>query len=118
MRSTAGAEAEAQATPAAHACRINFSGTVRQGPSAGLALVGSLVVAVDATGAAAGKLERPDGSRLGVVGQVTGRSIDVRIDLGERRVFAMGTLEHDFEACQGDAGGVLVGPEPGDLGDW
>ncbi len=106
------------ATPAPHACRINFTGTVRQGPSAGLALVGTLLVVADPSGSAVGELERPDGSTLGMVGQVTGRAIDLRIDLGERRVFALGALEHDFAECRGDAGGVLVGPEPGDLGDW
>lgn len=106
------------ATPTPHACRINFTGTVRQGPSAGLALVGALTVAVDPSGSALGQLERPDGSTVGVVGQVTGLAIDLRIDLRTRRVFAIGGLEHDFAECRGDAGGMLIGPEPGDLGDW
>lgn len=101
-------------------CRIqDFEATVHYGPDAGLSLGGVLTLQLDASGDTHGTLVRADGSQVNVVGQVTGRAINLALDLGNgRRVVGVGTADADIRSCQGAIGGQLSGPEPGDLGDW
>jgi hypothetical protein len=54
------------------ACGGRFEATVRQGPSAGLALVGQLVVRVEPSGQATAVLTLRDGVTLPATGHVIG----------------------------------------------
>jgi hypothetical protein len=60
-----------------------------------------------------------DGTSLPVVGQATGHSLHLRIDLGQRlALVAVGVGEQEIARCQGAMDGVATGPQRGDLGDW
>jgi hypothetical protein len=59
-----------------------------------------------------GTLKPPGGAEVAVVGQVTGRAINLALDLGGgRAMFGTGTLFRPISECAGTAGGPLVGPE-------
>lgn len=100
-------------------CLLPFEATVRRGPSAGLALTGTLSLAIDARGTAWGILALPDGAGDLVVGQGDGRAVNLLVTLADGRVvYGVGVAEHDVRDCTGAMGGPLVGPQPGDAGDW
>ncbi len=101
-------------------CMRQFEMTVRQGPSAGLQLAGTLVLNVEPSGSInKGSLVLESGGEVRVTGQVTGRAINLLFDIGDGRLlFGVGTLENYISLCTGAMGGPLVGPRPGDLGDW
>jgi hypothetical protein len=102
-------------------CEFEFDAAVYQGPSAGLALIGTLQFDLDAMGGLSGSFALEDGNEVLVVGQVTGRAVNLLFDLGdERYIFGAGTSLNNVrdEDCGGALGGSLVGPEPGDSGDW
>jgi hypothetical protein len=102
-------------------CEFAFEATVYEGPSAGLALVGSLQFDLDPDGGLTGVFALEDGSEALVAGQVAGRAVNLIFDLGdERYIYGVGTALYNVrdEDCGGALGGPLVGPEPGDSGDW
>lgn len=110
-------------------CNLAFVANVRVGPSAGQLLGGTapgelkgqLTFALDQDGAITqGQLQLADGTRFPLVGQATGRALNLRLDLGNaQQVFvAVGTAEQDLTACRGAADGLVTGPQRGDLGDW
>jgi len=124
-RASAPAPIAAQGAP----CTLAFVGTVRLGPSAGQMLAGgtnpgelrgTLSFTADQTGAIAqGQLQLADGSTVPLVGEATGRALNIRLALGGQQVFvAVGTAAQDLTMCQGAADGLLTGPQLGDLGDW
>jgi hypothetical protein len=113
------AAAEATPSPATNACSVPFEAAVRRGPSLGLALVGVLGFDVDDAGGLTGILVQADATTVPVVGQATGRAIALIFTLGEGRVlFGVGTAATDVRSCPTILGGPLVGPAPGDTGDW
>lgn len=101
-------------------CTVEFEATVRQGPSAGLVLKGALSLPVEPSGSInQGVFVLTNGTRLPLVGQATGRAINLLIQLPDgHRVYGVGTMETDLGLCQGMLGGVFTGPLAGDLGDW
>ena len=102
-------------------CEFEFDATVHQGPSAGLALIGILQFDLDTTGGLTGTFALEDGSEALVAGQVNGRAVNLIFDLGDQRyIYGVGTSLYNVrdEDCGGELGGPLVGPEPGDSGDW
>jgi len=111
-------------------CALAFVVMVWQGPSVEQALTpngtrpgelrGELRFSLSETGNLEdGTLLLPDGASLPVVGQATGHSLQVRIELGQRlTLVAVGVGEQAVAACQGAIDGVATGPEVGDLGDW
>ena len=106
--------------PAEHiACGGRFEATVRQGPSAGLSLVGQLMLRVEPSGRASAVLTLRDGSEIKATGNVNGQAINlIFVVRPDTYVFGVGTSQHDFHACAGVWGGPFVGPELGDIGDW
>ena len=100
------------ATEALTRCTGHFEAVVDQGPDAGLTLAGELVVAVDGNGGMTGTLTPASGTEVAVVGQVTGRAINLALNLGgSKAMFGTGTLFQPISQCAGTAGGSLVGPE-------
>ena len=101
------------------ACGGRFEAMVRQGPSAGLSLVGQLVVRVDSSGRASAVLTLRDGSTLQATGHVNGQAINlIFVVRQDTYLFGVGTSQRDFHECAGVWGGPFVGPELGDIGDW
>ncbi len=102
------------------ACVLAFEGTIRNGPNADLSLTGNLgfMVYGESSGLT-GTLKLEDGKEIPVTGQATGRAINLILDLGsDSLIYATGTAQNAMNYCQGSAGGSLVGPLPGDSGDW
>jgi hypothetical protein len=109
-------------------CRLVIVATVRLGPSADALLQGEkpgelrgeISVALGADGAIdRGRLRLGGGQELPVVGQATGRAIDLRVEagIGQALVFT-GTAQQPLARCQGAVDGLFTGPQAGDLGDW
>ena len=101
------------------ACGGRFEATVRQGPSAGLSLVGQLVVRVESSGRATAVLTMRDGATLPATGYVNGQALNlIFVVRQDTYLFGVGTSQRDFHECAGVWGGPFVGPELGDIGDW
>ncbi len=108
----------AACTPAASGCTLNFQAAVRQGPSAGLSVAGDLTWQIRQSNIE-GRLVREDGSEARVTGQADERAIHMVIELdGDNVLLGVGTSQQDIRECRGSLGGSLVGPQPGDSGDW
>jgi hypothetical protein len=112
-------------------CRLDIVATVRLGPNATERmqtdtpgeLRGELDFTLDPDGAIdAGSLRLDDGPQLPVVGQATGRAINLRADFSPVRegltLVLVGTAQEPLRRCQGAVDGLLTGPAIGDLGDW
>jgi hypothetical protein len=131
--------AAAQETATATAAEdVPFNGGFRaeiyQGPSTGLTLVGRLDLTMDEAGRLSGEFvpdageatpgaaaeETPTAAAsVPVTGQLSGVAINLVFYLPEgKRIFGVGTLGEDPATGDWIAGGPLVGPEPGDSGDW
>jgi|SRR5579859_1826477 len=122
--------ANAQTKPTALAtCKLDFSATVRQGPSVNTTQAGTLSFGLAADGSLSGKLTEKDGSQIVMAGQVNGRAINVAFQLkpfdlakGDKGsyIFGTGTAFDPINGddCGGEMGGTFSGPQDGDDGDW
>lgn len=116
--------ARAQSQDAQAICVLDFEATVRLGPGAEdrreTVIVGELRIPLGRGGTfEGGVLTTDDGERYDVVGQAAGRSVGLRIRVGERDVIVgVGAGDASLRACRGEYGGPATGPERGDLGDW
>ncbi len=101
-------------------CQIAFRSVVAVGPSEGAAFQGILTLEVGEDGRIDGGSLETEGPRpYPVVGQVVGRTISLRVEIGEGRALALtGVGEHDVRECRGRLSGTLAGPDLGDLGAW
>jgi hypothetical protein len=121
-----------KAAPAAAqgTCSMEWTGNVRLGPDAGAMIVpgaaqpgevkGTMSLTLGSDGAIEqGQLTLPDGTSMTVVGQATGRALNLRLTDGSGRVLvAVGTGEQPISACSGRIDGSLTGPQNGDIGEW
>lgn len=124
------AMADVREVAAQGTCTMEWTGNVRLGPDTGVMLVtgasqpgelkGTMSVSLGADGAIdQGQLTLPDGTTMTVVGQATGRSLNLRLTDGTGRMLvAVGTGEQAITACSGRIDGSLTGPQNGDLGEW
>lgn len=102
----------------------HFEADIRQGPTKGLRLYGTLRLTASAAGVLSGGLRSEDGQvYVEVSGRVKGRAINLAFDFGysgrtQAYLFAVGTLWEPFSACSGMMGGLFTGPQQGDIGDW
>ncbi len=122
--------AHAQTKPAVlSTCSMDFNATVRQGPSANTALVGTLSFDLGSDGGVTGQLTEKDGTKVAIAGQVTGRAINIAFQLkpadmvkGDKGsyIFGSGVAFNPIAGkdCGGVMGGTFAGPEVGDFGDW
>jgi hypothetical protein len=102
---------------------LPFDVAIRQGPNAGTELLGYLALITDETGSTAGAFITEDEQTLAVVGQITGRAVNLMFTPAEGQpIFGVGTSAVDLVTSHGAVytavGGPLVGPEAGDNGDW
>jgi len=100
-------------------CGYEFEARVVQGPDLGTTLAGRLALEINPAGSLNGVLVGNDGTQINVVGQATGRAVNLVFDLGGGlNVFGVGTAQQPVDACQGVMGGPFAGPHPGSTGDW
>lgn len=101
-----------------------FEVDVVQGPDKGLALDGSLTLSLAPDGSLTGTFTPEKGAAVQVVGQATGRAINLVFDLGKDKtaamkyIFGVGTAVNDLKTCDGRVGGMFVGPQNEDSGYW
>jgi hypothetical protein len=99
--------------------RALFEFHVRQGPSAGLDLNGVVTLQADASGALSGAWTLADQTVVNIVGQATGRAINLLLRLSDDRVvFGVGTADRAWGDALTIMGGVASGPDSGDVSDW
>src|SRR5918996_3085056 len=130
---TAFGRGRSEALPVAQGetCRLAVVATVRLGPDATERmqtdvpgeLRGEISFALGRDGAIdAGRLLLDGGPEVPVVGQATGRALNLRADLQAVQeglaLVLVGTAEEPVSRCTGAVDGMLTGPLPGDLGDW
>jgi hypothetical protein len=109
-------------------CTWKFEATVRVGPNTGTSFAGTLTVEIDKHGALSGPLTTTDDQAIPMVGQVTGRAINLAFELqkpeGEtpgRYLFGTGTAWTPIASAiqyGGVMGGTFAGPDEGNIGDW
>ncbi len=104
---------------AADTCSLPILMTTSAGPNAGTSMAGTLDLEIGDEGAIDNGSFRTDaGASFAVVGQVTGRAINLRISSDQGAFTLIGTAEIDLVLCRGDAAGVFGGAEDGDSGTW
>lgn len=112
--------AAAQDTSPNGTCTLNFYAETGAGPDKSAIYQGSIDLEIGADGAIdKGTFHRDDNNDYPLVGQVTGRAVNLRITLGAGRVLAVvGTAADDAMLCKGEVSGTFSGPRQRDLGTW
>jgi hypothetical protein len=101
-------------------CTLAVVATIAVGPDQDDVFEGELTMVIGADGAIDdGTFETTEGEDLSVVGQATGRALNLRITLANGNSLALtGTGQQDIVRCRGDLSGTFGGPRTGDLGTW
>lgn len=100
-------------------CTFVLQGLTSAGPSKDDTWAGELSVDIGPDGQIdSGALTTADDA-FDLVGQATGRAINLRVALGDgKHLTLVGTAQSDVALCRGGIDGVLGGPEAGDTGTW
>jgi hypothetical protein len=79
-----------------------------------------MAIVVDEVGHLDGSFLLYDGTEVPVSGQATGRAVTLIVSLPNGgRLYGTGGADADVVSCAfTDMGGAVVGPHPGDFGDW
>jgi hypothetical protein len=101
-------------------CVLGIAGTVQLGPNAAQTFQGTLSISIGQDGAIdSGSVQFDDGTTAPVVGQVTGRSIRLRIGSDPAQVITfVGSGVFPVDQCTGDFGGAFSGPGVQNVGVW
>ena len=101
-------------------CKMPFLSTVGTGKNKGKHFDGELEFTIEPTGAIdRGRLTTSDGKTYDVVGQATGRSLNLRIKINPTTFRSLiGTGEKDITDCKGRVDGTFGGWAADDLGLW
>ena len=101
-------------------CRLDIRAQTAGGPSASASYDGTLAFTLGSDGSFAQAVFTPTGDAdLAASGHATGRAIDFQISLTAKQTLAfVGAGDQPISTCSGAIGGLLIGPEPGDLGAW
>lgn len=106
-------------------CSGSFKASTGLGIGDGLQLLGSLTFQVDTSGGLSGSFIAQGQPALQVVGQVSGRTVNLAADLGGGQyLFGSGTAQSTANGCPMIAGGPLtIEAPPGDrpterVGSW
>lgn len=66
-----------------------------------------------------GSFDTDDGTSHPLVGQATGRALNLRITMDQNSVLELnGTADIDLLLCRGGASGTFGGPSDTDIGSW
>ena len=105
-------------------CIYDFDGTIDLGPSSTLPssnqISGELTLTIESDGSInSAKLDLPGGQTWRVVGQATGRAINLRFSVPNTGAFiAVGTGRNDVANCTSAMSGPASGPKRRDAGSW
>jgi hypothetical protein len=124
----------AQAADAMSCTLPYFVASVREGPDKDWYITGDLKLTIAADGSVTGRVTSVDEKDKGkvlaaVMGQITGRAVDLVFDIGRPAdptqgdqevyyLFGSGMMVKPPTECSGPMGGLFTGPRPGDIGDW
>ena len=90
-------------------CTGSFRATTDLGIGEGLKLLGSLSFQVDSSGGLSGTFASGGQPDIQIVGQVTGRAVNLAADLGGGQyLFGSGTVQSSANGCPTIAGGPLA----------
>ncbi len=90
-------------------CTGSFNATTDLGIGEGLKLLGSLSFQLDPSGSLSGTFTSGGQPDIQVVGQVTGRAVNLAADLGGGKyLFGSGTMQGSANGCPTIAGGPLA----------
>jgi hypothetical protein len=108
------------AATAQSTCSLTIRAETVGGPSAPASFDGTLQFTLDASGTISDATFAPTtGNAQAAAGRATGRAIDVSIPLPGNKTLALsGGGSQKIAECSGDLGGILIGPQPGDIGVW
>jgi hypothetical protein len=97
------------ASDASVSCSGSFKASTGLGIGEGLELLGSLSFQIDTSGALSGNFAGGGGPAIQVVGQVSGRSVNLAANLGGGQyLFGSGTAQSTANGCPMIAGGPLT----------
>jgi hypothetical protein len=101
-------------------CRLVLVATVAVGPNKDTVYEGDLEMVIGDNGAIdEGTLTTKDGDEYELVGQATGRAINLRITIDDGQYLSLtGTSQQRITRCRGGIDGTFGGPHTGDLGTW
>ena len=100
-------------------CSFTIHGETSAGPSAPVSYDGTLQFSLGADGIFTQATFTPTGGAAQpATGGVTGRAIDFEVTLSGNQTIAFSGATDQSTTCQGDAAGILTGPQPGDIGGW
>jgi hypothetical protein len=116
----AGVRATAAQDDEEKTCELVLVATVAVGPTKDDVYEGKLTMAIGADGAIDdGSFATEDGKEYDLVGQATGRALNLRITTGNGRYLSLtGTGQQDIILCRASIDGTFGGPRTGDLGTW
>jgi hypothetical protein len=117
----AGVKTAAAQTGETTTCQLQFAARFVTGPGEGTSLSGELSIAIGPEGAIDdGEFRSTQGATFDVVGQVTGRSLDMLFINTEddQRISLNGVAARDVDLCRGGIRGTFGGPDPDNLGTW
>jgi len=108
------------ASAASGTCALKIFAKTSAGPHKDTTYAGTLTFTIGDNGAIdSGSFDVADGSHLKLVGQATGRALNLRVTLADGGVLALnGTADNDLIVCRGAASGVFGGPSDTDIGTW
>jgi hypothetical protein len=108
------------ARAATSTCSLRITATTAVGPNTNTTYAGTLSMTINEQGAIdTGSFDTDDGASYPLVGQATGRALNLRITLGDGRALALaGTAELDLILCRGEVSGTFGGPGDTDVGTW
>jgi hypothetical protein len=101
-------------------CKMPLLSLVATGKNKGHRYDGDLEITIGSDGAIDdGTLTTEDGNTYDVVGQASGRAINLRVKLAADRFLSLiGTSEQDASLCRGRMDGMFGGWAESDLGTW
>ena len=109
-----------RAPAASGACELTIFAKTAAGPHKNTTYSGTLHLEIGENGAIdQGAFTTTDGASRLLVGQATGRALNLRITLGPNKILALdGTADNDLILCRGAASGAFSGPGDTDIGAW
>ncbi|MFL5760007.1 MAG: hypothetical protein ACJ789_09720 [Thermomicrobiales bacterium] len=102
-------------------CHLTLSARFAVGPDKGKDLKGDLTLKIGALDGAIddGSFKDKGGATYDVVGQATGRALNLLFTGGDEETIALsGTAQRDVVLCRGSMQGTFGGPDIEDLGTW
>ncbi|MGI8477116.1 MAG: hypothetical protein ACR2OO_12185 [Thermomicrobiales bacterium] len=101
-------------------CTLSIVAKVTVGKDKAASFDGDVTFEIGATGAIdSGRLKLKNGTTHDLVGQISGRAINLRVSVADGQFLSMtGDAQQDAKLCRGGIDGTFGGPGAADLGTW